>query len=114
MLLSRSRYVEHSASVAVCFRSSVQSEESTYTCVCVCVVRSAISRSAHVFKKPRRHLKILDAIMKPSPNWHTADPPILVATVHNLVALVTWSCDLCTIGSKINSAGYSGSSVSLM
>jgi len=74
--------------------------EYIYICVCVCVracvcMCSAINRSAHVFKKPKSHLKILDAIMVTSSNWRAADPPILVATVHNLVALVAWSCDLC-------------------
>jgi len=84
-------------------------------CVCVCVCTcSAISRGAHVFQKPRSHLKTVDAIMVTSSNWHAADPPTVVAAVHNVVALVTWSCDLCTIDAKINSAGYSGSSVSLM
>ena len=84
-------------------------------CVCVCVcVCSAISRDAHVFQKPRRCLKILDAIMVTFSNWHAADPPILVAAVHNLVALVSWSRDLCTSGAKINFAGYSVSLVSHM
>ena len=79
--------------------------------MCVC---SAISRAAHVFQKPRSHLKILDAIIMTSSNLHAVDPPILVAAVHNLVALVTTSCDLCTTGAKINFADYSGSLVSVM
>jgi hypothetical protein len=47
-------------------------------------------------------------------SWHLAvNPPVLVAAVHNVVALMTWSSDLCTPGAKINFAGYSGLSVSL-
>jgi hypothetical protein len=49
-----------------------------------------------------------------SSNFHAADPPILFAAVHNLVALLTMIRDLFTTGAKINLAGYSGSLVSLM
>jgi len=82
-------------------------------CVCVCG-GGCYKQGAHVFQTPRSHLKILDAIIVTISNWHAADPPILVAAVHNLDSLATWSCDLCTTGAKINFAGYSGSSVSFM
>jgi hypothetical protein len=57
-------------------------------------------RRTYIFERSRRPLKILDARRVTWREVHTEDPPILGATVQNLVSWVTRSPGLCTPGYK--------------